>query len=403
MVYTCLVRYNDNREYDNLNKFTTMEFLIGLFSATAIFIGIYFLFLKGKKKEQEIVADTISQKLNEIMPSVLNQANESLIRMADEKLGAESTKTRVDLENKRGEIERLVKVIQEDLKSSKKDLETSERDRIDSFSALKNSLDEYKKITEQLSVSTENLKKVLSNNQLRGQFGEQVAEDLLKMAGFVPGETYVKQHGDNGNRPDFTIFFPDKTKINVDAKFPYASLQKMTETDDTDLRSKHLKQFEIDVKEKIKQVTTREYINPEDKTVDFVILFIPNEMIFSFIYDKMPHVWQDAMAKKVVLAGPFSFTAILRMVKQAYENFRIQENIYKIVGHVQSVEKEFDKFTEEFDKVGIKIQQLQKQYSDVSTTRVNQMKRKIDLVKLEDGSAKKSISKVEISQISDSQ
>ena len=157
----------------------------------------------------------------------------------------------------------------------------------------------------------------------------------------------------------------------------------MTETDDLDTKNRHMRQFESDIKEKIKQVTTREYINPEEKTVDFVILFIPNEMIFSFIYDKMPSIWQDAMQKKVVLAGPFSFTAMLRMVKQAYENFRIQENIYKIVGHVQSVEKEFDKFSEEFDKVGVRIEQLQKQYSDVSTTRVNQMRRKMDLVKLE--------------------
>ncbi|MFA5622738.1 MAG: DNA recombination protein RmuC [Candidatus Dojkabacteria bacterium] len=363
-----------------------MELIIALIGGIALGVGLFYFFFKGNSKQQEEISDTISQKLNEIMPTILSQANESLVRMADLKLGAETNKTRIDVENKRAEIERLVKVIQEDLKSSKKDLEVSERERIDSFSSLKNSLDEYKKITEQLSVSTENLKKVLSNNQLRGQFGEQVAEDLLKMAGFVPGETYTKQEGDSsGARPDFTIYFPDKTKINVDAKFPYAALQKMTETDDTDVKARHMKQFETDVKEKIKQVTTREYINPEERTVDFVILFIPNEMIFSFIYDKMPHIWQDALAKKVVFAGPFSFTAILRMVKQAYDNFRIQENIYKIVGHVQSVEKEFEKFNEEFDKVGVRIQQLQKQYSDVSTTRVNQMKRKMDLVKLEDG------------------
>ncbi len=360
-----------------------MELVIGLLGGILLGIGIFYFFFKGNRKQKEAITETISAKLNEIMPGILDQANESLVRMADQKLGAESSKSRVDLENKRGEIERLVKVIQEDLKESKKDLEVSEKDRINSFSALKNSLDEYKKITEQLSVSTENLKKVLSNNQLRGQFGEQVADDLLKMAGFVVGETYTRQEGGSESRPDFTVYLPDRTKINVDAKFPYASLQRMTETDDTDARSRYMKQFEIDVKEKIKQVTSRDYINPEDKTVDFVILFIPNEMIFSFIYDKMPAIWQDAMERKVVLAGPFSFTAILRMIKQAYENFRIQENIYKIVGHVKSVEKEFDKFSEEFDKVGIRIDQLQKQYSDVSTTRVNQMKRKMDLVRLE--------------------
>ena len=364
-----------------------MELVIALIGGILLGIGIFYFFFKDTHKQKEEISETISQKLTEILPSVLDQANESLIRMADQKLGAESSKSRIDLENKRAEIERLVKQIQEDLKESKKELELSEKDRISSFSALKNSLDEYKKITEQLSVSTENLKKVLSNNQMRGQFGEQVADDLLKMAGFVVGQTYTRQESENGARPDFTVYLPDKTKINVDAKFPYASLQRMTETDDVDAKKRYMKQFESDIKEKIKQVTTREYISVEDGTVDFVILFIPNEMIFSFIYDKMPQIWEDAMSRKVILAGPFSFTAILRMVKQAYENFRVQENIFKIVGYIQAVEKEFDKFNEEFDKVGDRIEQLQKQYSEVSTTRVNQMRRKMDLVKLEGGTA----------------
>ena len=364
-----------------------MELVIALIGGILLGIGIFYFFFKDTHKQKDEISETISQKLTEILPTVLDQANESLIRMADQKLGAESSKSRIDLENKRAEIERLVKQIQEDLKESKKELEVSEKDRISSFSALKNSLDEYKKITEQLSVSTENLKKVLSNNQMRGQFGEQVADDLLKMAGFVVGQTYTRQESENGARPDFTVYLPDKTKINVDAKFPYASLQRMTETDDVDAKKRYMKQFESDIKEKIKQVTTREYISVEDGTVDFVILFIPNEMIFSFIYDKMPQIWEDAMSRKVILAGPFSFTAILRMVKQAYENFRVQENIFKIVGYIQAVEKEFDKFNEEFDKVGDRIEQLQKQYSEVSTTRVNQMRRKMDLVKLEGGTA----------------
>lgn len=377
-----------------------MEILIAAVVGLLVGIAIYSFFNRGSSKQKEEIGSTIEQKLNELMPNVLDKANESLVRMADQKLGAESNKNRVDLENKRGEIERLVKVIQEDLKLSKKELEQSDRDRINSFSSLKTSLEDYKKITEQLSVSTENLKKVLSNNQLRGQFGEQVAEDLLKMAGFVPGENYTRQEGGGGgSRPDFTIYLPDRTKINVDAKFPYSALQRMTETDDVDMKNKHMKQFESDVKEKVKQVTSRDYINPDDKTVDFVILFIPNEMIFSFIYDKMPTIWQDAMQKKVVLAGPFSFTAILRMIKQAYENFRVQDNIYKIVGHVRSMELEFDKFSEEFDKVGIKIDQLSKQYSTVNSTRVNQIKKKMELVKLERGAEEKPIISSEVISI----
>jgi DNA recombination protein RmuC len=298
--------------------------------------------------------------------------------MANEKLSSETKQNRVDLENKREEITRLVKNLEEYVK-------TTEKDRIDSFSSLRTSLDESRKITEQLSVNTESLKKVLSNNQLRGQFGEQVADDLLKMAGFVRGVDYEfnKEQAGSETRPDFCVFLPDGTRINIDSKFPYANLQKMTETDDKEMKEKFRVQFERDVKEKMKQVTTRDYINPEDKTVDFVILFIPNEMIFSYIYEKMPELSQAAMASKIVFAGPFSFTAILRMVKQSYENFRVQKNIYNIIGHVRAFEKEFVNFSDSFYKIGEKIDGLQKQYDTVSTTRFNQLVRRVDKVKQE--------------------
>jgi DNA recombination protein RmuC len=119
-------------------------------------------------------------------------------------------------------------------------------------------------------------------------------------------------------------------------------------------------------------------------------------MIFSYIYDKLPNIWQDAMSQKVVLAGPFSFTAILRMVKQAYENFRVQENVYQIVNHVKTLEQEFGKFTSEFEMVGKKIGELQNKYDYVNTTRVYQMRKSMEGVKLEGDTSHKQISITEI-------
>ncbi len=356
----------------------TIYIILALVGGVLLGVGIFYFLKKGQGGDQQEITNTIEQKLTELLPIVLNQANEDLVRMANEKLSSETKQNRVDLENKREEITRLVKNLEEYVK-------TTEKDRIDSFSSLRTSLDESKKITEQLSVNTESLKKVLSNNQLRGQFGEQVADDLLKMAGFVRGVDYEfnKEQAGSETRPDFCVFLPDGTRINIDSKFPYSNLQKMTETDDKEMKEKFRVQFERDVKEKMKQVTTRDYINPEDKTVDFVILFIPNEMIFSYIYEKMPELSQAAMASKIVFAGPFSFTAILRMVKQSYENFRVQKNIYNIIGHVRAFEKEFVNFSDSFYKIGEKIDGLQKQYDTVSTTRFNQLVRRVDKVKQE--------------------
>jgi len=355
-----------------------MLVIVSLVGGLLLGVGITFFLKKGSKKDREDIEETIGNKLNELLPDVLSKANEDLVRMANEKLGSETKQGRIDLDNKREEISRIVKSLEEYMKSA-------EKERIDTYSALKTSVEESRKITEKLSVSTEGLKKVLSDNQVRGQFGEQVAEDLLKMAGFVKGVDYEfnkKQEGSQ-TRPDFAVFLPDGTRINVDSKFPYANLQNMSEAEDKVTKTKYMKDFEKDVKEKIKQVTTRDYINPTDKTVDFVILFIPNEMIFSFIYEKMPDVIESAMQSRVVLAGPFSFTAILRMIRQSYENFRVQSNIYNIIAHVKAFEKEFGVFSEAFLKIGDRIDALDKQYDTVSTTRFKQLEKRMDKVKQE--------------------
>lgn len=352
--------------------------IISLIGGILLGVGITFFLKRGSSREKEEIEDTIGNKLNELLPDVLSKANEDLVRMANEKLGSETKQSRIDLENKREEITRIVKSMEEYLKGA-------EKERIDTYSALKTSVEESRKITEQLSVSTEGLKKVLSNNSVRGQFGEQVAEDLLKMAGFTKGVDYEfnkKQEGSQ-TRPDFAVFLPDGTRINVDSKFPYANLQKMSETEDKGMKQAYMKAFEKDVKDKIKQVTSRDYISPADKTVDFVILFIPNEMIFSYVYDKMPDVSEEAMSNRVVLAGPFSFTAILRMIRQSYENFRVQKNIYNIISHVKDFEKEFGTFSESFNKIGERLDGLQKQYNVVSTTRFKQLEKKMDKVRQE--------------------
>ncbi len=354
-----------------------------------IVVGLLIFFnIKSSKQIKDLnseLSDSLDAKMKEIMPDVLKNANEQLIVMADEKLGSEKKQIKTDLEGKRMEIERLVKAIQEDLKESKKTLNESEKDRVGSFMELKNKLEEYSKVTTQLSTTTENLKNMLSNNQLRGAFGEQIADELLKMSGFVRGVDYEvnKEQTSAETRPDFCVYLPDKTKINVDSKFPYANLQKVTEAETEEEKANYMKKFEKDVRQKIKEVSTRDYINPDDNTVDFVILFIPNEMVFSYIYDKLNDVWKEAMEKKVVLAGPFSFTAILRMVRQAYQNFSYQKNIRQVIGHVQSFEKEFEKFQEEFLKVGERIKSLDSQYQKVSTTRVNQLGKRVDMIKLD--------------------
>ena len=323
---------------------------------------VYFIYLQKTVKPDQID---------------LSKAIDTLVKQSNDKLNDKNLQIQTDLSNKKDAIEKMIKQISDQLT-------TVEKDRIGTFTNLRDAIENNVKLTKELSTTTEGLKRVLSNNQQRGAFGEKVAEDLLKMSGFVIGTDYTRQETTGDARPDFTLYLPDKTKINIDSKFPYSNIVKMSERSDAEARTQFKKLFEQDIKKKINDVTSRNYINPEDNTVDFVVLFIPNEMIFSFIYESFPDVWQDALNRKVVMTGPFSFTAILRMVKQAYENFRFQKNVQSIITQIKVFGTEFEKYTEEFEKIGDRIDSLHKQYDEVNNTRTKKLQKVIDKIKLDE-------------------
>ncbi len=87
------------------------------------------------------------------------------------------------------------------------------------------------------------------------------------------------------------------------------------------------------------------------------------------------------MRQKVILAGPFSFTAILRMVKQAHSNFSYQENIQQVIGLIQKFEGEYEKYGAAVETLGDRIQSVAKQFEVVSSTRTRALTRVIDQIK----------------------
>ena len=353
--------------------------IAAVFVATLIGILIANVILRKKNIKDEDLQDKISRLSTE----ALRLNSEQFLATAKEVLNSQKTEIKTDLDGKKTVIGEMIMEIRREIKKNEERIEKSETERLKSFTELSNDLKAYKEITGDLKTSTDRLKDLLSNNQMRGAFGEQVAEDLLKMAGFVIGQDYTKNETQEtrDTRPDFTILLPDQTKVNIDVKFPYAALLKYTESESKTDKQKYLADFKRDVREKIKQVCSRDYVNPEEKTVDFVVLFIPNEMIFSFIYDKMNDVWEEAMRKKVILAGPFSFTAILRMVKQAYTNFRYQENLHQIIGLIQKFDEEYQRYSESVDKLGERIGSVANQYQVVSSTRDKKLTSVVDKIK----------------------
>jgi DNA recombination protein RmuC len=109
-------------------------------------------------------------------------------------------------------------------------------------------------------------------------------------------------------------------------------------------------------------------------------MFIPNEMIFSFIYEKMPEINEYANQRKVVMAGPFGFTAVLRLVLQAYKNFRYEKGLQEILGLISKFQSEYAKFGDSMERLGKQLDTTQKTYMEVEGTRSRQLTRVVDQI-----------------------
>lgn len=283
----------------------------------------------------------------------------------------------------RGLLDSNQKLLDATVKNLQRELKTS-REQIGSLkdqnSAIREQLANTAKITEGLQASTEGLRKVLSNNQLRGKWGEQVAEDLLLAAGFVEKVNYTKQSSSGEGRPDFTIHLPDGSRLNVDAKFPFTNLIAYQEAKTEPAKKEAIASFRSDVQTKINQIASKDYIDSQKNTLDFAIMFIPNEMIFSFIYEKLPELNEYSNQRKVVLAGPFGFTAVLRLVLQAYRNFGYEKGLQEILGLITKFQAEYEKFGESMERLGKQLDTAQKTYMEVEGTRSRQLTKVVDQI-----------------------
>ena len=112
------------------------------------------------------------------------------------------------------------------------------KDQIDKISKVGSAIEDHRKLTEELKVSTQQLAKVLSNNQARGGWGERIIEDLLLSNGLDRGHSLSSPNLSKLNsalKPDITLILPDNRNVPVDVKFPYQEMQKMSDGGESEL------------------------------------------------------------------------------------------------------------------------------------------------------------------------
>lgn len=235
--------------------------------------------------------------------------------------------------------------------------------------------------TAALTSTTGQLKEVLSNSRARGQWGERMAEDILRLAGLVENVNYRKQVTlAGGGRPDFVFMLPGDLELNMDVKFPFDNYQRFIEADSDADREAHKKAFLSDVRDRIKEITTREYIDPEGGTADYVLLFIPNESVYAFICEQDSTVLDYSLGMKVVCCSPYMLFAMLALVRQAAEHVALRQASDEVLSLLGSFTKQWGEFGGALDTLEAQFDRVRRGFENVTGRRRRALQRPLDRI-----------------------
>ena len=367
--------------------------------ATAVAAGVTWL-VAGARRPSSVVTDDLHAALEEAIAGVRSQAaadRDAAVGVAlqqaavlnREQLGAASSSVQAELAAKKDVIDTRLDEVRSEVRaelqrlgSMVSELGTASAQR---FGQVDESLRAHAEITAALSTTTGALREALANPQVRGQWGERMAEDVLRLSGFTEGVNYRKQvqvAGGSG-RPDYTFDLPKGHVLYMDVKFPLASYLRYLEVATDAERQAHLKRFLADVRLRVKELAKREYAREGDHpAVDYVLLFLPNEQLTGFIHEHDPGLLDEAMAQRVVMCSPLTLFAFLGVIRQAFDNFMIEQTSDEILQLIGKFGQQWQKYTESAAKVKDRLDSVQREFDQLVGTRRRALER--PLQQLED-------------------
>ncbi len=206
------------------------------------------------------------------------------------------------------------------------------------------------------------LKKVLSNVKVRGNWGEMQLGNLLEQV--LTADQYeanVATNEFNGTRVEFAIKLPGQELgpvwLPIDAKFPVEDYQRLVDAQEAgDLQGMETasRQLEQRIRLCAKDICTK-YLNPP-QTTDFGIMFLPTEGLYAEVVRRAGLLDSIQREWRVVVAGPTTLWAILNSLQMGFRTLAIQQRSSEVWGVLGAVKTEFGNFGAVLEKVKKKLE-----------------------------------------------
>jgi DNA recombination protein RmuC len=302
----------------------------------------------------------------------LNEAKEALTiqfkNLANDIL---DDKTRRFTEQNALSLDALLKPLQTKLTEFKEQVSTSYANESRERFALKSEIERLSALNVKMSDETRSLTQALKgDSKVQGNWGELVLESILESSGLRKGEEYLVQDSHtqvDGSRlqPDIVVRLPEGRHLVVDSKVSITAYARHAESLDADTAQIELNAHIQSLRQHIQGLSSKNYSSLYGVgSVDFVLMFIPIEPAFLLALKSAPNLYQEALAKNIVLVCPSTLMATLRTVAHLWRQDHQNKNALEIARQCGALYDKFVGFIDDMEKLGQRIDQAQTSYHD---------------------------------------
>lgn len=332
--------------------------------------------IQGNLDAQRSALDTAKASLGEAFTSAaadaLRKNNQAFLDLAKEKLGAQQDKAELNLAAKEAAIAGLLQPVREALDKLNAETHALESKREGAYSAVVTEIRNLQETHGDLRRETSQLIQALKAPKTRGSWGELQLRKCIEFAGMIEHCTFEKEvhiagtpENEDTLRPDVVVHLPNNRCIVIDAKTPLDAFLEAMASEDDILKAEKLKMHALQVRKHLEQLQKKRYWERLEHAADFVVCFLPSEVLFSAALEADPTLIEYGVKDNVVLATPTTLISLLRAVAIGWQQTQLTENARSIQETGLALYRKLGKAHEHLSNVGKGIRNAGKAYDDL--------------------------------------